>query len=146
MALRPSLTQLSRKVCQTHLQHSTASAVVPWQRHQQRQLATPSIHTSPSATQVATGSKGPTAIVFMNMGGPSTTDEVGDFLSRLFVCLFVTQSATATRLSRCKGRCRFNSVRPASVLPWASYFPPKNAKDPETICGNRGRFSHSQVE
>ncbi len=24
-------------------------------------------------------------MVFMNMGGPSTTDEVGDFLSRLFV-------------------------------------------------------------
>ena len=30
--------------------------------------------------------KGPTAIVFMNMGGPSSTGEVGDFLSRLFVC------------------------------------------------------------
>ena len=29
--------------------------------------------------------KGPTAMVFMNMGGPSTTDEVGNFLSRLFV-------------------------------------------------------------
>ncbi|EHY57066.1 ferrochelatase hem15 [Exophiala dermatitidis] len=28
--------------------------------------------------------KGPTAMVFLNMGGPSTTDEVGDFLSRLF--------------------------------------------------------------
>lgn len=26
-------------------------------------------------------------MVFMNMGGPSTTDEVGDFLSRLFVCV-----------------------------------------------------------
>lgn len=24
-------------------------------------------------------------MVFMNMGGPSTTDEVGNFLSRLFV-------------------------------------------------------------
>ena len=24
-------------------------------------------------------------MVFMNMGGPSATDEVGDFLSRLFV-------------------------------------------------------------
>lgn len=24
-------------------------------------------------------------MVFMNMGGPATTDEVGDFLSRLFV-------------------------------------------------------------
>ena len=38
-------------------------------------------------TQDATGSKGPTAMVFLNMGGPSTTGEVEDFLSRLFVCL-----------------------------------------------------------
>lgn len=38
----------------------------------------------PPVTQDAKGSKGPTAIVFMNMGGPSTTDEVGSFLSRLF--------------------------------------------------------------
>ena len=35
-------------------------------------------------TQNSVGSQGPTAMVFMNMGGPSTTDEVGDFLSRLF--------------------------------------------------------------
>ncbi|KAL6718740.1 ferrochelatase hem15 [Lecanora helva] len=34
--------------------------------------------------QDTTSSQGPTAMVFMNMGGPSTTDEVGDFLSRLF--------------------------------------------------------------
>ncbi|KAI9712111.1 MAG: ferrochelatase hem15 [Bogoriella megaspora] len=38
----------------------------------------------PPVMQDSTGSKGPTAMVFMNMGGPSTTDEVGDFLSRLF--------------------------------------------------------------
>ena len=41
----------------------------------------------PPVTQDTTSSKGPTAMVFMNMGGPSTTDEVGDFLSRLFVSL-----------------------------------------------------------
>lgn len=40
---------------------------------------------APPVTQDAAGSKGPTAMVFMNMGGPSTTGEVGDFLSRLFV-------------------------------------------------------------
>jgi ferrochelatase len=39
----------------------------------------------PPVSQDRTGSKGPTAMVFLNMGGPSTTDEVGDFLSRLFV-------------------------------------------------------------
>lgn len=41
---------------------------------------------APPVTQSSFGSKGPTAMVFMNMGGPSTTNEVGDFLSRLFVC------------------------------------------------------------
>ena len=41
----------------------------------------------PPVTQDATSSKGPTAIVFMNMGGPSSTDEVHDFLSNLFVRL-----------------------------------------------------------
>lgn len=40
--------------------------------------------TAPPVTQNSQGAKGPTAMVFMNMGGPSTTDEVGDFLSRLF--------------------------------------------------------------
>lgn len=50
-----------------------------WQS-QERRLAT----VAPPVTQDATGSKGPTAMVFMNMGGPATTDEVGGFLSRLF--------------------------------------------------------------
>ncbi|KAF2640988.1 ferrochelatase mitochondrial precursor [Massarina eburnea CBS 473.64] len=39
---------------------------------------------APTVAKSAVGSKGPTAIVFMNMGGPSTTDEVGSFLSNLF--------------------------------------------------------------
>ena len=39
----------------------------------------------PPVTQDGPSSRGPTAMVFMNMGGPSTTDEVGNFLSRLFV-------------------------------------------------------------
>ncbi|KAI9733246.1 MAG: ferrochelatase hem15 [Cirrosporium novae-zelandiae] len=38
----------------------------------------------PPVSQDRTSSQGPTAMVFMNMGGPSTTAEVGDFLSRLF--------------------------------------------------------------
>ncbi|KAJ5495119.1 Ferrochelatase [Penicillium diatomitis] len=38
----------------------------------------------PPVTQDTTGSKGPTAMVFLNMGGPSTTNEVEDFLGRLF--------------------------------------------------------------
>ncbi|KAL2835515.1 ferrochelatase mitochondrial precursor [Aspergillus pseudoustus] len=51
-----------------------------YSKERQRGLAT----TVPPVTQDATGSKGPTALVFLNMGGPSTTGEVGDFLSRLF--------------------------------------------------------------
>jgi hypothetical protein len=51
--------------------------------HRLRNFATAS---AIPVTQNAAGSKGPTAIVFLNMGGPSSTDEVGDFLSRLFVC------------------------------------------------------------
>lgn len=47
----------------------------------------------PPVTQDATSSKGPTAMVFMNMGGPSTTDEVGDFLSRLFVSRKILQTS-----------------------------------------------------
>ncbi|KAL2120698.1 hypothetical protein VTJ04DRAFT_4725 [Mycothermus thermophilus] len=43
-----------------------------------RRLAT---HTPP-VTQ--NSNRGPTAMVFLNMGGPSTVDEVEDFLSRLF--------------------------------------------------------------
>jgi len=39
---------------------------------------------APPVTQDSTSKRGPTAMVFMNMGGPATTDEVGGFLSRLF--------------------------------------------------------------
>ncbi|KAL8950857.1 MAG: hypothetical protein Q9222_003134 [Ikaeria aurantiellina] len=38
----------------------------------------------PPVTQDSTSRNGPTAMVFMNMGGPSTLPEVGPFLSRLF--------------------------------------------------------------
>ncbi|KAI6247967.1 Ferrochelatase, mitochondrial [Erysiphe necator] len=47
----------------------------------QLRLFAASVH---PVTQDSTSSRGPTAMVFMNMGGPSTTSEVGDFLSRLF--------------------------------------------------------------
>ncbi|KAK3318469.1 ferrochelatase mitochondrial precursor [Apodospora peruviana] len=52
-------------------------------RHPPRQLRLLATPAHP-VTQNNAGSKGPTAMVFLNMGGPSTVDEVGDFLSRLF--------------------------------------------------------------
>ncbi|KAJ5912819.1 Ferrochelatase [Penicillium tannophilum] len=59
---------------------SATRGFVGYSRDQRCGLAT----AVPPVTQDATGSKGPTAMVFMNMGGPSTTDQVEDFLSRLF--------------------------------------------------------------
>ncbi|KAJ6130731.1 Ferrochelatase [Penicillium capsulatum] len=57
-----------------------ARSCVAYNGNQRSGLAT----VVPPVTQDATSSKGPTAMVFLNMGGPSTTDEVEDFLSRLF--------------------------------------------------------------
>ena len=51
-------------------------------------------------TQVKTGAKGPTAMVFMNMGGPSTTDEVHGFLSMLFVQLPLARHRKEADLDR----------------------------------------------
>ncbi|KAJ5649393.1 uncharacterized protein N7484_003116 [Penicillium longicatenatum] len=59
---------------------SATRSFVGYSRDQRCGLAT----AVPPVTQDATGAKGPTAMVFMNMGGPSTTDQVEDFLSRLF--------------------------------------------------------------
>ncbi|KAG5946306.1 hypothetical protein E4U60_004303 [Claviceps pazoutovae] len=62
------------------LRKPSSRLVLPQLTQQRRQFATP----VPPVTQDATGSKGPTAMVFLNMGGPSTTGDVGDFLNRLF--------------------------------------------------------------
>jgi protoporphyrin/coproporphyrin ferrochelatase len=80
MALRKSITQLPWRSTPSSLSKASVSHNV-WPYKQRSSLAT----IAPAVTQSSVGSQGPTAIVFMNMGGPSTTDEVGDFLSRLFV-------------------------------------------------------------
>ncbi|ORY65190.1 uncharacterized protein BCR38DRAFT_432091 [Pseudomassariella vexata] len=85
MSLRHSAGQLSKRACSTASPASASPALpsllLPKHRIiQMRTFATP----VPPVTQNAVGSQGPTAMVFLNMGGPSTTDEVGDFLSRLF--------------------------------------------------------------
>lgn len=81
MALRQPLSQLTKRASPSLISRYTAAPTSSiWQ--QKKSLAA---HAAPPVTQDATSSKGPTAMVFMNMGGPSTTDEVGDFLSRLFV-------------------------------------------------------------
>ncbi|KAF2497792.1 ferrochelatase-domain-containing protein [Lophium mytilinum] len=78
MALRNPLLQLSRRApTQFSSQFPPIASAFAPQRRWNADVA-------PPAAQNATGSKGPTAIVFMNMGGPSTVDEVKSFLSNLF--------------------------------------------------------------
>lgn len=70
----PLLSQAARNAC-----HPKSATILT---HAAQRAGFASV--VPPVTQNAAGSKGPTAMVFLNMGGPSTTDEVGDFLSRLF--------------------------------------------------------------
>ncbi|TGJ85072.1 hypothetical protein E0Z10_g3712 [Xylaria hypoxylon] len=81
MAARHSVAHLSRRAAGA-VACSPIRASWPARdiASQTRTFATP----VPPVTQNAVGSKGPTAMVFLNMGGPSTVDEVGDFLKRLF--------------------------------------------------------------
>ncbi|ROW08011.1 hypothetical protein VPNG_06046 [Cytospora leucostoma] len=78
--MRQSATKLSRCIARS----TAASSLVLPKTVTQPARCLASVHTPPPVTQNSAGSKGPTAMVFLNMGGPSTTDEVGDFLSRLF--------------------------------------------------------------
>lgn len=90
MALRRQIAQLATQTSRAPVAKlAPASTSTAWLSQTQRidnsrrSMAT----VVPPVTQDATSSKGPTAMVFMNMGGPATTDEVGTFLSRLFVCI-----------------------------------------------------------
>lgn len=91
MSIRTPLARLSRRATPSQVASLTAAkdAASPW--GQSKNMAT----VVPPVTQDSTSKKGPTAMVFMNMGGPSTVDEVGGFLSRLFVSFFLHPS-TAT--------------------------------------------------
>ncbi|EFX05816.1 ferrochelatase [Grosmannia clavigera kw1407] len=80
MALRQPVRHLQRSARAIHT--AGAATVTPALRPARRSLATAA--PAPPVTQNAHGSKGPTAMVFLNMGGPSTVGEVGNFLSRLF--------------------------------------------------------------
>lgn len=87
-ALRQSFTQLTKRASPLQISKYTATPVSSLRQPQHKQDPPGNRNYAavvPPVTQDATGSKGPTAMVFMNMGGPSTTDEVGSFLSMLFV-------------------------------------------------------------
>ena len=91
MAFRTPMIRATKGISLTALKYTITPIIPVWQRGsagQCRGFAS----VVPPVTQDATSSKGPTAMVFMNMGGPSTTDEVGDFLSNLFVRLHYSRS------------------------------------------------------
>ncbi|KAL6243277.1 ferrochelatase hem15 [Rhinocladiella similis] len=79
MSIRRSATHLTRSLVARDLPRP-AAGLLGTNGFQKSRMAT----VAPPVTQNEVGKQGPTAMVFMNMGGPSTTDEVGDFLSRLF--------------------------------------------------------------
>ncbi|KAH6877578.1 ferrochelatase mitochondrial precursor [Alternaria rosae] len=75
MALRVSCSRAAKRATSTTPATSLISSYsAQWRRG----------NATVAPTQMTPGSKGPTAMVFMNMGGPSTTDEVHGFLSMLF--------------------------------------------------------------
>jgi hypothetical protein len=120
----------------TFLQHSA-------QPSQRRWLATP----APPVTQNSVGSQGPTAMVFLNMGGPSTVDEVGDFLSRLFVSAYRPppyhlRFSLTISLS---GRWRLDSLGSPAKLYWTVDRRPKDAKNSEAIRCNWRRVADSKM-
>ncbi|PGH18301.1 ferrochelatase [Helicocarpus griseus UAMH5409] len=80
MSLRTSLTAFPRQALSRPNWRQTVKTSLVNYGDQRCGMAA----TAHPVTQDSTGSKGPTAMVFLNMGGPSTTQEVGDFLSRLF--------------------------------------------------------------
>ena len=100
----------------------------------------------PPATQDATSSKGPTAMVFMNMGGPSTTDEVGIFLSRLFVGFPIWLTLHSSPIDMIpSGRWGSHTSWCSTVVSRTSHFSTPYAKDSEAVCCNWWRISNSKM-
>jgi len=83
MASRKLVTNIAQSGTRTYRDLLTRSipSLALRKAEQKSNMAT----VAPPVTQNSMSSKGPTAMVFMNMGGPAKTDDVGDFLSRLFV-------------------------------------------------------------
>lgn len=147
MAVRCSMSLASRHT--SSITKGTVTSLAHLSHACPRQLRTPfrtMATVVPPVTQDATSSKGPTAMVFMNMGGPATTDAVGSFLSRLFVKL-----SLLPRFSSCSngffgvGRCRPHPPWSSPVISRTSHCCATNFQNPKTVCSYRRRFSHSEM-
>ena len=143
MALRNPVWQLCKHATSSSLPRTVATCTRHVPLQQIASTAPPRRSMAmvvPPVTQDATSSQGPTAMVFMNMGGPSTTDEVGDFLSRLFVSTltpYYTKPYTFSKLlilmQPHSGRRRPHPPRPSSILPRSPNIPSPHPKDQKTI-------------
>lgn len=136
MALRVPTGHLCRR-----LARGTPGPVLPQLTSHSRHLATP----APPVTQNAVGSKGPTAMVFLNMGGPSTTDEVGDFLGRLFVRRPRPVDAKGILIPEIVVGCGLDTFGEAPRIPRSLHLRATNAKDQEAIRRNWWWLSHPKV-
>lgn len=90
----------------------------------------------PPVTQNSMSAKGPTAMVFMNMGGPSSTDQVGDFLSRLFVGSVRSPIRSYITADNCTGGRRSHPTRSITIISWPTDIEEENAEDSEAICSH----------
>ena len=145
MPLHSPLVRILPKSSHSFAATISATSRAPSQSWQcpclRRSMAT--VATSPPVMQSPTSSKGPTALVFMNMGGPSTTKEVGPFLSRLFASpplSFLSQHmqwptfvSWALLTSSAPGRCRPNPPRSPPTLSWPPHCRSPHPKNPETV-------------
>lgn len=142
MAFRNPVRQLTRRATQSTISKLTSTPTTSlWQRSSADQLrgfATP----VPPVTQDATSSKGPTAMVFMNMGGPATTDEVGGFLSRLFVR---HPSLALGQADFGAGRFRLDPPGPIPELSRTTDIESSNTQDSKAVCCHWRRIADSQV-
>jgi len=150
MALRTSTAQLSRRMSQAVMGSAGSqrtSALVDLSRSPSASRCFATAHTH-RVVQTSAGSKGPTAMVFLNMGGPSTVDEVGDFLSRLFVCCLISnfsgQPLADGRLLHL-GRWRLDTPWSSARVPRALDFKTTDSQDPKAVRSHRRRLSHPKM-
>lgn len=145
MALRNPMTGLFRQVappCKSRVMNAHNRHAL---LHRSMATVAPESTIVPPVTQSATSSKGPTAMVFMNMGGPATTDEVGSFLSRLFVRASEAHIHAVRLLTCVTGGRRLDTSRPPPRLSWTPDISSSNSQDPKTVCRHRGRIADPQM-
>jgi hypothetical protein len=138
MATRTALRQLSRA--------NAALLTRPSQRRPPRPVTAAArslATTSPTPTPAPSGGGNGTAIVLLNMGGPSTVPEVYNFLSRLFVPLPpLPPKRCPTTTNTQPGRRRPDPTRPAPKVPRPPNRPAAGPQNRSAVRHHRRRLTH----